>query len=205
LIIGFFDAIIDGIVWFLDRALVDFARSVVPPKDCFEFGTNPEYRYENVKKEWYDQIVWSDYHSKKLGDISYKHDIKIRKILEYHFMPRGYPMRYAQYIGYFSGLGFWVPDGFKVHAEETRTLWNDNPYLRWRKVKIVWIGQESVTNITNVIPLSLDRFLIDRVSFSFGMVDWNIWENLGFYNTANRGLIKANWDKIKEQFRRWNV
>lgn len=168
----------------LTDELVDFANQELEKiKD--------EQSFNEVRKNWYPQIDWSPFR-----DYEYYHTIKIRKAYEKAFMPRGYPIRFHMYVGYFSSIGIFIPDGWVVYAAGTNLMWREKPSTRWRKVKIMYIGQEFWAVTQQFIPLQFES-AIQRIIAMNAAIDWPIWENLGFYNTANDNVIKANWDKVK--------
>lgn len=153
----------------------------------------PEIRkIDNISKSWYD----FEYSPTRKYQITYRQDIKIRKLFEKIYGQGGYPIKSCQYIGYFSSLGFYIPDGWVVHTFKTKLQWIENPSWRWRKVFIMYIGQENMKMYESGIPFTIDTFVKLTLAQS-NLIEHGIFENLGFYNTINRGIIKANWDKVK--------
>lgn len=147
-----------------------------------------------VKKSWYsiDFEAVSEHYG-----IDYRQDIKIRKIFEKLFGQGGYPIRAFQYVGYISSIGMFLPDGWVIHAYKTKMKWLDDPSWRWRRVYIMYIGQENMKMYEAGIPFTVDTFIRMTIAGS-SLEIWDIFPNLGFYNTINKDLIKANWDYVLE-------
>lgn len=165
-------------------------------------------------------------HEKRHGKIEKYETNKIRILLGKIHGSAGYPVRFAQYIGYYSGIGMWIPDGWAIHAEYTTQAWkNDSglptskeksgylidlskltqnlePIRKWREVYIYWVGQEVRNLIEAGVPLTLETFFTEAFAQEFTMKSHPIWENLGFYNTVNDILIHENWGKCTKELRK---
>lgn len=125
------------------------------------------------------------------GGIRFFQTIKIRSIFEKIYKVSGYPVRWAHYVGYYSGLGLWVHDDFIINAHQTTFLWENEPDKKWREVVIGRIPDI----ITREIPLV--AHIASIISKQVYTERWQVFENLAFYNTMNDIVIKHNWDKIR--------
>jgi len=147
-------------------------------------------------KEWYPFINFNQ-GTKKEG-IKYYMSIKVRKALKTIWLRYGYPVRYQQYIGYYSGLGCWIPNHHIVLQYYTDMLWNDHPKHRWRTIV-------TAATFPQYSPQALIPFNdLLEIPFILGsMRHLRVFENLGFYNTINDVVIGANWDYILKLLNQW--
>lgn len=134
--------------------------------------------------------------------------IKIRNILKTLHRPMGYPVKFEAYVGYYSGVSIWIPNGWIIHSEQTTISWFDYmgyeiyPYQNnakvqpLREVAIWFIGQETAGIVQSLIPLSVESGLADYLSSMTTMKKLEIYENSVFFDTMNDAVIFANWDKI---------
>lgn len=155
--------------------------------------------------------MYKDFHKKTTakGNIAWTETIKIRNKLKGYFRPSGYPVKFEKYVGYFSGVSFWIPAGWMVHNEATIFSWKDhmqmdlgflnvdNSALPLREVFIWFVGQEFMSFIQQLIPFQLETGIFNFMSSGLSLKTLDIFENLSFYETLNDAVIFANWDKVK--------
>lgn len=145
--------------------------------------------------------------------IHYYEGIKIRKIMGKIFTARGSPIKDHHYVSFYSGLAFWVPEGYYIYKEGTMKLWDGKPIsggiledmkIDWdvdyyrRYVVIYWVGMEHWRLLEETVPLQFESAIAQAIS----MQNWGllrIAENLAYPNTIHDDFIKQNWD----YFYRW--
>lgn len=149
--------------------------------------------------------------------------IKIRKILQKIHGTEGYPVRFFEYIGYFSGIAIWLPEDWEIDKYETKRMWLSRPEYLWRYVMIynrivefedvkflteqdslaqqlegsqpAWMSV--VDSIMEIMPY-ISRFQ-DTLQKGYERrttKPYPIYPNLGFYNTIHDKLIYYNWDFV---------
>lgn len=143
-----------------------------------------------------------DYHGNPNKPIAWYMDKKIRILFESKYMPRGYPIFYRHYVGYYSSIGFFIPDGWVVHLDETGRKWDSSFKWRWRKVLLMYTGNEVMKAMQNMIPFTFENVAIQGIAENY-LVPWKIVDYISFPNTQNNQFIKANWDRIERRLSRW--
>ena len=158
-----------------------------------------------------------------VAEVWYFMTVKQRKILTKKYGSKGYPVRLYEYIGYFSGIAFWLPEEWVVLPRNTKKLWDENPEKAWRVVMIahilpdidaiilqypklkdiitanfwldLWQGvQNSVSGLINTVA-DVDPAMISEMQKT--AKEYPIYPNLGFYNTTNDIVLLANQDYVK--------
>lgn len=163
-------------------------------------------KINKVSESWYpfidfnNQADFYDKKNEKWRKIDYWQTVNVRELLGLIERRKGYPVKFANHVSYYSGVSLWVPDGWKVHSEYTEHFWISRREMRWREVIIYWVGQENVRLIEKFIPTTLESFAMQFVADNPDNTRrLKIFENMLFYNTISDNLIIANWDKIVQK------
>lgn len=145
--------------------------------------------------------------------------VKIRHILQKIYGRYGYPVRFMEYIGYFSGIALWIPEDWVILKYDTKLMWLDEPATQWRFVKIAKIVPDidDLATAPGMEGEKIKAILNGLGKFIDTIIDWSpgqwasktltikripIFENLPFYNTTHDVIIDKNWGKIKMVLRK---
>lgn len=171
-------------------------RRAYPNMDFYDEGKAQGYIYEKNGNEYYERHA----------ELSYKDTVKIRENLSYFTEKKGFPMAFARDLNFTMFIGIRIRTGWTVHKLKTIEMWKKKPHKRWREVKIYYRGAEFMQfaeQIASTMPyISSALWYIKKEFEERTLRNFPIYENLAYKSSLNDGLIKANWDKIKEEFER---
>jgi len=176
------------------------------------------YERESIRQESYTTEVYN---------IKFYHYNKIRILYDKHYKNFGYPIKFAHYIGYYSGMGFWIPDFHVVDVTQTYKDWISldptllDDFIGTKSyagtARIYRTAVETPLNEMAVpwrsvrirpVPNEMLRGFLDFIPFNIDQAIITAFsasighiilipENVGFYGTMNNTIIRCNWDKIR--------